>query len=408
MRARLTLSLLSLAALATPAAADPSTTRRWLTGDVVRADGRWSGDGSRIVTDATIRTIDGETIVVSQLGGSAGGYTQVIWHGQPALEPGLRVRVAATRSPVSGRWHTDEVLVEDGPGRLAPSVRTVTKKSGKKLYWAKSCIEVRRDALGTDGVEGEDAIVTASIAAWNDGIAACSYLNLVEGAAEDREVGNDRVNLITFRDTEWCRPAVDGDPARCFSAAAAGVTTVTFVDDPDDERDGEIIDADIELNNVTFNITHEGQGTGMQQCDADLANTLVHELGHLLGLEHTCRANGDPARVDHTGASVPLCSETTDPIIHEATMYPFHDCGETLKATPEADDLQAICTTYPTADDPVVCAPPDELVGTCCSAGGGVPTGYVALALLVFAALSARPRRSAPRRSPGRPSRPSA
>src|SRR5690606_30111279 len=158
-------------------------------------------------------------------------------------------------------------------------------------------------------------------------------LDLVDVGTEEREVGRDFVNTIKFRDDRWCRPAVDDDPERCFNAQAAGVTTVTFIDEPTDERDGEIVDADVELNNVTFRITVEGQGTGSAPCSADLANTLVHELGHLLGLEHTCRGAMDPERVDHTGAAVPLCTSTSDPVITEATMYPYQECGETKKTS---------------------------------------------------------------------------
>lgn len=377
-----------------PASAAPAAGTEWFTGDVVRTAGRWTRDGSRIVTDATVRTADGSERVVSQLGGTAGGYTQIVWHGQPALEPGMRVTLAAhpaTTAP--GRWIADEVIVERGLGTLAPYVRTVTKKSGRPLYWAKSCIELRRAAAGTSAVPNEDAIIGAAIGAWNGATSACTYLDLVDGGTDTREVGKDRVNLIIVRDTTWCRPAVDGDDERCFNNAAAGVTTVTFVDDPDDERDGEIIDADVELNNVTFRITDGGQGTGTASCDADLLNTLVHELGHLIGLEHTCRGPADPPRVDDTGAAVPLCGETSDPELLDATMYPYQDCGETKKATPEPDDVAAVCETYPVGDDPEECGPPDALTGGCCDAGGGAPVGSAALALMVGAMGLRRRRR---------------
>ncbi len=386
---------------AAPAAAAP----RWVTGEVIRADGRWTADGSRIVTDATVRTIDGEVLVVSQLGGHAGGYTMVVWHGQPALEPGLRVRLALAPDPrrPGAAWLADDVVVEDAT-RAAPAVRTTTRKSGRPLAWAKSCVEVTRARDGTSGLAGdlEQDIAVAALATWNQAVAGCSYLDLVDRGAEAREVGRDFVNVIKFRDDRWCRPAVDDDPERCFNAQAAGVTTVTFVDDPDDPRDGEIVDADIELNNVTFRITVDGQGSGAAPCAADLANTRVHELGHLLGLEHTCRAPGDPERVDLDGAAVPLCTSTTDPEITEATMYPFQACAETKKATVEADDVRGVCAAHPLADDPGACGPPDELGGGCCDARGDGASSAL-LALLVATGLSARRRRSAPRPSPARP-----
>jgi hypothetical protein len=182
---------------------------------------------------------------------------------------------------------------------------------------------------------------------------------------------------------------VGDDPERCFNAQAAGVTTVTFIDEPSDERDGEIVDADIELNNVSFRLTHDGQGSGTSSCAADLANTLVHELGHLLGLEHTCRGPADPERVDHAGAAVPLCTSTSDPVITEATMYPFQQCGETKKASVEADDVEAICGSHPIADDPGECGPPDELRGGCCGAAPD-PRAPLVLVLIVGALLAER------------------
>ena len=109
---------------------------------------------------------------------------------------------------------------------------------------------------------------------------------------------------------------------------------------------------------------------GTTGCNAELANTLTHELGHLHGLEHTCLASGDPPRTDGDGNPVPSCSATSDPKITEATMYPFQDCGETKKETLEPDDIAAICTIYPTAKDPHTCSAVNA-GGTGCNSSGG-------------------------------------
>src|SRR3954449_9918640 len=98
------------------------------------------------------------------------------------------------------------------------------------------------------------------------------------------EVGNDKVNLIKFRDTSWGRPAVGDDAARPYDSAAAGITTATYVDDAGSDRDGAILDADVELNGVNFAISANGQSLGSNGCKSDLQNTLTHELGHLQGL----------------------------------------------------------------------------------------------------------------------------
>jgi hypothetical protein len=370
-------------------------TSTWFTADVVRTEGHWTGNHARIVTVATLRTTDGREIEVSQLGGTADGYTQVVWHDQVALEDGMRVRIAV--HPDGAAWVADEVF-DMATGSSIPSVRTTTRKSGVPLYWAKSCALIVRAAEGTSGIPGdaEQQEMLDSYEVWNTAIASCSYMNLVDDGTATQEVGRDFTNLIKFRDDRWCRPPVDGDPERCFNAQAAGVTTVTFVDEPSDERDGEIVDADIELNNVTFKITIDGQGTGSAPCAADLKNTLVHELGHLLGLEHTCRSGNEPERVDHNGDPVPLCTATSDPIIEEATMYPFQACGETKKTSLENDDIQALCMSHPKADDPGTCGPPEDLGGGGCCGTTRDPRGLAALALVVL--VSARRRRSALRR----------
>ncbi len=367
------------------------------TGEVVAAHGRRSDDGRSIVTDVTLRLPDGTERVVTQLGGHFDGKTMVVSHGPEPLVTGLRVRVTARPERVATRWSVEDVAVLAGPGGV-PFVRTPAKKSGRPLYWAKSCVQVSWATEGTSDIPGDEerAVIEAVIAAWNDGMAGCSHMNLVGMGAVDAEVGEDQVNLIKFRDTTWCRPKVGDEAPRCHAAEAAGVTTSVYIDDPDHPRDGEIVDADIELNAVDLAISIRGQTQSNEPCRADLANTLTHELGHLLGLDHSCRKDNDPPRVDDAGAAVPFCTDTRDPEILEATMYPEQVCGETKKASLAADDLAAMCAIYPSADDPGVCEAPDDTSGGCCSSGGGgggtAAPLTIALALLIGGRRRRRPR----------------
>jgi hypothetical protein len=258
-------------------------------------------------------------------------------------------------------------------------VRTGPTKAGHYLYWESGCVFVTVDADGTKEVAGdaEFAVIDQSIATWNNGIASCSYLQIINQGTKAMEVGRDRINLIKFRDVSWCRPATKDDPAHCHPDSAAGITTATYVDDASSERDGAIVDADIELNGVDFAISVNGQTAGTASCNAELQNTLTHELGHLLGLEHTCLAAGDPPRVDDQGNPVPLCSMATA-AQQNATMFNFQECGENKKETLEPDDIAGACGIYPTARDPGTCDPVDA-PGGCCNTGNA-PAGPLALA----------------------------
>lgn len=350
-----------------------------IDGNVVEAHSYWVEDGSRIVTEATIATPDGN-VVVSQLGGSVDGVGMIQMPGPELLTPGMQVAIAA---------HSDvdlaqqEHLVVDGVKIYAyppEFVRTGPTKAGHYLFWESGCIFVTVDSAGTSEVPFATVsqVVDASIATWNDSTASCSYMKVKRNPDKAMEVGKDYVNVIKFRDTSWCRPAVGNDPMRCYASSAAGITTAVFVDDPSSDRDGAIVDADIEINGKDFAISVDGQTTGKQPCHSELQNTLTHELGHLHGLEHPCLAAGDPPRVDDQGHAVPQCSQTTDPKITEATMYNFQDCGETKKETLSPDDTSAICTIYPIDQDPKSCEAVHASTG-CCSASDR-PDGVLLLA----------------------------
>jgi MYXO-CTERM domain-containing protein len=365
-----------------------------IDGDVVAVHSHWVSDGSRIVTEATVLTPDGAEVVVSQLGGSVDGIGQISWPGPAPLELGMRVAIAAHRDvDLEQREHVllDSVKVLDYPPGY---VRTGPTKAGRYLFWESGCVFVSVGAEGTAALPGDTEfdIVQASIDTWNNAThtPTCSYLEVINEGPKTAEVGNDKLNLIKFRDTSWCRPAVGNDPMRCYAAAAAGITTATYVDDANSQRDGAILDADIELNGVNFAISAGGQSTSTESCKAELQNTLTHELGHLHGLEHPCLAQGDPMRTDNRGNAVPSCSLATDPAILNATMYNFQSCGEATKETLSPDDIQAICDIYPVKDDPGDCNHVGQSSSGCCSASGAPGASFFLAGMTMFLVLRRR------------------
>lgn len=383
--------VLALVALAAPAIAAPSDASMAIEGVVMETSAKWVGDNDRIVTEAVVRTRDGD-IVVSQLGGHVDGLTMRQFPAPEPLVTGMRVAISAHRAQdLDLRTHVlvDDVRVLELP---AGYVRTGPTKAGSSLYWESGCVFVTVDDEGTKEIPGdtEFELVDRAIETWNQGIASCSYMQIRNRGRAAVEVGRDMVNVIKFRDASWCRPAVKQDPMRCYSESAAGLTTAVYVDDGDSDRDGAIVDADVELNGRYFAISHEGATLGAASCQADLLNTLTHELGHLLGLEHPCLAPGDPPRVDGNGAPVPACGQTDDPQIVDATMFNYQDCGETKKASLEADDIAGVCAIYPSDEDPGTCLEVSTDTG-CCSSGGG-PNG-AAILLVCVGAFATRRRR---------------
>jgi hypothetical protein len=379
----------------------------FVEGDVIAAHSFWTDDGSRIVTESTVHTSDGQDVVVSQLGGSVDGIGMIQMPGQELLAPGMHVAVAAhTGVDLSQREHIvlDSVKVMAYPEGF---VRTGPTKGGNPLRWESSCVSVTIDAPGTTAIDGdgEFPVIDASINTWNDATESCSSMRVTSAGRKAMEVGNDKVNLIKFRDPGqdgkgvWGRPASGSDPARMYSPQAAGITTAVYIDDVPSGRDGAILDADIELNGINFDIAINGVSKGPAgMCIAELQNTLTHELGHLHGLEHPCRAFGDPTnRLDDKGNVVPDCSTVqamptvaANRAILDATMYNFQDCGETKKETLSDDEIQSMCAIYPIAS-PLPCKAPST-GGGCCSASGRPEGAFLMTGAVVLLMRRRRPR----------------
>ncbi|MEO6952601.1 MAG: hypothetical protein ABI321_12370 [Polyangia bacterium] len=241
---------------------------------------------------------------------------------------------------------------------------------GTATSWRSSCAIVQPDSGGTPDL-GNDvtfATIHSSMQAWRDAVQGCAYLTLTYVDPAPLEAHYDGLNVIKFRTDKWCHPDDSQSSDVCYSTVAAAITTVFYVDSPGSSNDGTLLDTDVELNdiNFTFQVVDPAAPLSMTPRSgtsiADLENTLVHELGHLQGLDHTCKDSATPSwEVDDSGNPPPACSAVgtlpaaeLDRIVN-ATMYNSATPGETKKRTPETDDVAGICAAYPLARAPSSC-----------------------------------------------------
>jgi predicted Zn-dependent protease len=218
------------------------------------------------------------------------------------------------------------------------------------LWWQQREVQVylnQNCSVDVQKVHCENAIWT-TLDQWNQ--PACSDFRFLSAGNTPRtDVGfdqdhwNDNINLIIWQESTWSR-----DPT------AIALTTTTY-----DRLTGEIVDTDVEFNGVDYTFTVAESASVL----VDIANTLTHEAGHMLGLDHSADRS--------------------------ASMYAYAPQGETDKRTLSQDDIDGLCHVYPTGAGLPACegfVPPDD-DGGCASASGreaGCGVSLLAFGLLAF------------------------
>ncbi len=193
-------------------------------------------------------------------------------------------------------------------GALFAHVRLINSSNGKPLYWQDpEHISVTICAQGSDNVFDNSHLtaIQGSIAAWNK--AAGTRAQLIENSSAQARARTDwaadDLHLVWFDETGSCGyfPAGSGSVA---------ITPVWFT------SGGRITDADVLFNGRGYNFT-----TSTTPGSFDIEDIASHELGHLLGLDHS----------GFVGAS----------------LYPYVSSGGTLQRSISSDDEHGLRDAYP-------------------------------------------------------------
>ena len=216
----------------------------------------------------------------------------------------------------------------------APAV-FVTSTLGRPVRWVLPDIVLRpnadSDAEFSDMLQ---AIVVASATTWNGALAGCRAPRLRVLAAPHRSLLplRDGCSTVLVRRNKWCSDSVR-DQDDCYDKDRAAFTSL-YPNDPDGSRYADVREADIEVNGVNYAWSPEGAKPGTSSLHA----IVVHELGHVLGLDHPCEVS--PQRA---GAK-PRCGSSK---WRASIMYPLPlEVGRIPVLEPAHTEREALCAFY--------------------------------------------------------------
>lgn len=267
-------------------------------------------------------------------------------------------------------------------------------EQGRPFRWETSCEEITVYVNGFQQMTAHEVAksVAAAAHAWSGDVVLCGggasdrpYLEIVPtmatlqpgAGAPPPKAMYDAHNSLIFRTDVW---GMSGNPDKPYAPQALAITSVFA------KPDGHIVDADIEINatdpgtsggptwaNLDPGATPDiGHGLSVN----DLQNTLTHEFGHFVGLDHSCYNGGFDVRgfhdrpVDDRGQPVPDCGFESPESVKSTVMYDSAESGETKKRVLSSDEVSAMCTIYGDDGTPHACTLDLLNDGCNCAAGG--------------------------------------
>jgi hypothetical protein len=177
------------------------------------------------------------------------------------------------------------------------------------------------------------------VSSWNRELSDCGAPRLVvaESSLKRAFIREDRINEVLMHDRAWCPPDA-ADFGHCYDRQLHASTRLRPERRPGHPTDGLIKEADLEVNGVDFAWSALGERPGTLNLEA----MLVHELGHVLGLDHPCAPLGSEAR--RSGRLKFGCSDRK---VKQAVMHP--DAARILVGRPVRPlpaEVAAVCKAH--------------------------------------------------------------
>ena len=207
------------------------------------------------------------------------------------------------------------LLVSLALGQTDPYVRSrviAGTTDTQCLFWTAPTITWQLSSVGNpqstdEQKQREFTAIRKSFQSWQTLFDACGNLRFVEAAiVDDRQVGyvlkGDNRNLVLFRDRRCADVVASADTCwqddtcgNAYDCWDSDERTIALTLTTYDEKSGIIYDSDMQLNASGFVFTTADSPpcaqpvtTGGNTCVAtDVQNTMTHEIGHLIGLDHT-------------------------------------------------------------------------------------------------------------------------
>lgn len=213
-------------------------------------------------------------------------------------------------------------------------------RSRHALHWTKPDI-VLTPAPDTPGGSVRSLLGVALAAAaerWNRALSVCRTPRLRANVQhlDAPVVRDDLVNSVVLHEKRWCPPG-SVQPDECYPSGLVGRTHLYPRLVEQSSADGELAGADVEVNGVGQSWLTESSPAARLKLEA----ILLHELGHVLGLDHPCGPNSEYSR---PGRPIVDCdAQGLDSQVMQPS-WPATPRGADM--SPSAAEVAALCGLY--------------------------------------------------------------